>query len=340
MTDKQKGLVETIGEIWKNSEHRNCVRHLYANFKKKFKTYGIQTKVWEAANATTVEDFNRVMTKIKDMNEKAHEWLCEKPAKQWSKSHFRDWSKCDILLNNLCESVNGDRVILEERSAPIFSMLEMIRVKIMNRKAKRRIDLEKWYQNIGPRVAEFMELQTQHSGQFVTHWGGEGHYQINRGSIAYAVMDLDQRTCTCRIWNLTGIPCSHSMAAIYRKGDNPTKYVDKWYFKDTYKKCYSSVLHGIRTEELWFKTNMPLLLPPKDVKQTGRPRKLRIKEIGEIPPNVRKIKHMQKKYTCSKCNQEGHSAKTCEKRAELRAKLKKKVQYLINCVMISWVVLE
>ncbi|KAK2663457.1 hypothetical protein Ddye_002031 [Dipteronia dyeriana] len=181
MTDKQKGLVEAIGEIWKNSEHRNCVRHL---------------------------------------------------------------------------------------------------VKIMNRRAKRRIDLEKWYQNIGPRVAEFMELQAQHNGQFVAHWGGEGHYQINRGSIAYVVVDLDQRTCTCRRWNLTGIPCSHSMATIYSKEDDPTKYVDKWYFKDTYKKCYSSVLHGIRTEELWFKTNMPLLLPLKDVKQAGRPRKLRIKEIG------------------------------------------------------------
>ncbi|KAK2652915.1 hypothetical protein Ddye_012771 [Dipteronia dyeriana] len=136
-----------------------------------------------------------------------------------------------------------------------------------------------------------MELQAQHSGQFVAHWGGEGHYQINRGSIAYAVVDLDQRTCTCRRWNLTGIPCSHSMAAIYSKRDDPTKYVDKWYFKDTYKKCYSSVLHGIRMEELWFKTNMPLLLPPKDVKQAGRPRKLRIKEIGEIPPNVLTQEH-------------------------------------------------
>ncbi|KAK2656344.1 hypothetical protein Ddye_009396 [Dipteronia dyeriana] len=122
---------------------------------------------------------------------------------QWSKSHFRDWSKCDMLLNNLCESVNGDRVILVARSAHIFSMVEMIRVKIIKRRAKRSIDLEKWYQNIGLRVAEFMELQAQHSGQFVAHWGGEGHYQINRGSTSYAVVDLDQRTCTCRRWNLT-----------------------------------------------------------------------------------------------------------------------------------------
>ncbi|KAK1555996.1 hypothetical protein Q3G72_034365 [Acer saccharum] len=114
------------------------------------------------------------------------------------------------------------------------------------------------------------------------------------------------------------------MAAIYSKGDDPTKYVDKWYLKDTYKKCYSSVLHGIRMENLWFKTNMSPLLPPIDVKQAGRLRKLRIKEIGEVSPNARKIARMHKVYTCSKCHQAGHSAKTCAKRAELQAKLKKK----------------
>ncbi|KAI9156201.1 hypothetical protein LWI28_002101 [Acer negundo] len=131
----------------------------------------IRPKVWEAAKATTVEDFNRVMTKIKDMNEKSYEWLCEKPAEQWSKSHFKDWPKCDMLLNNLCESVNGNKVILKARSAPIFTMLEMIRVKIMNRRVNMRIDMEKWYRNIGSRVAKFMELQAQHSGQFVAHLG-------------------------------------------------------------------------------------------------------------------------------------------------------------------------
>ncbi|KAK0571396.1 hypothetical protein LWI29_015101 [Acer saccharum] len=120
------------------------------------------------------------------------------------------------------------------------------------------------------------------------------------------------------------------MVAIYNKGDDLTKYVDKWYFKDTYKKCYSSVLHGIRMENLWFKTNMPPLLPPIDVKQAGRPRKLRIKEIGEIPPNARKIARLHKMYTCSKCHQAGHSAKTYAKRAELQAKLKKKVYQIVK----------
>ncbi|KAK0607251.1 hypothetical protein LWI29_012165 [Acer saccharum] len=37
MTNKQKGLVEVINELWRDSEHRFCVKHMYANFKKKFK---------------------------------------------------------------------------------------------------------------------------------------------------------------------------------------------------------------------------------------------------------------------------------------------------------------
>ena len=75
MTDKQKGLVEAIGELFENSEHRNCVRHLYADLKKKFEADNIMTKVWEATRATTVQDFNRVMAQIKEMNEGAHKWL-------------------------------------------------------------------------------------------------------------------------------------------------------------------------------------------------------------------------------------------------------------------------
>ena len=45
MTDRQKGLVESIGEIWPNCEHRFCVRHMYANFKKKFKDDVIKGKL-------------------------------------------------------------------------------------------------------------------------------------------------------------------------------------------------------------------------------------------------------------------------------------------------------
>ncbi|WJX14327.1 hypothetical protein P8452_04607 [Trifolium repens] len=36
ISDQQKGLVAVFEEMFQRVEHRLCLRHLYANFKKKF----------------------------------------------------------------------------------------------------------------------------------------------------------------------------------------------------------------------------------------------------------------------------------------------------------------
>ena len=132
MTDKKKGLVEAISQLFEGYKQLNCVSHLYANFQLKFKNQLLRGKVWQAARAITVIEFTRVIEDIKSISEEAHKWLSAKPATQWSISHFRKFPKCDMLLNNLYESLNGDTSILEARSLPIYSLLKAIRAKIMN----------------------------------------------------------------------------------------------------------------------------------------------------------------------------------------------------------------
>ena len=56
MTDKQKGLVEAINELWRDSEHRFYVKHMYAYVKKKFNGDLIRNKVWQAVKALTEEE--------------------------------------------------------------------------------------------------------------------------------------------------------------------------------------------------------------------------------------------------------------------------------------------
>ncbi|KAK0585213.1 hypothetical protein LWI29_024743 [Acer saccharum] len=169
MTDRQKGLVESICDIWPICEHRFCVRHMYANFKKKFKDDIIKGKLWKAARSTKVEDFQTYMAEIKELNENAWKWLNEISLSQWSNSFFSIHSKCDMTLNNLCEIVNGDREVLEARSSPIYSLLEMLRIKIMNRRASRKANLKMWYQDIGPKISEVLDLEAKKSGNFVAH---------------------------------------------------------------------------------------------------------------------------------------------------------------------------
>lgn len=72
-----------------------------------------------------MSEWRTMMNDIKDASEKAFKWFSEKSATQWSRSPFQDHSKCDILLNNLCETFNSSILVVREK--PILSMLEKIR---------------------------------------------------------------------------------------------------------------------------------------------------------------------------------------------------------------------
>lgn len=60
------------------------------------------------------------MKAIKDEDEKTHDRLMKKGHIHWSKEHFRTTIKCDISLNNLCESFNSTSAIKVARERPIL----------------------------------------------------------------------------------------------------------------------------------------------------------------------------------------------------------------------------
>ncbi|KAK3206985.1 hypothetical protein Dsin_021031 [Dipteronia sinensis] len=115
----------------------------------------------------------------------------------------------------------------------------------------------------------------------------------------------------------------HAISAIYWRHEDPLSYVHDHYKKNTQKKIWQNVIHGIRMEKYWNKSELPLLLPPKIVKQAGRPKKLRYRGVSEIPANARKFTRIHRSYTCTKFKQQGHSFKTCDTRAGLLAKIQK-----------------
>jgi len=76
MTDKQKGLIPAVEEIFPESEHRFCVRHLYSNFKDAgFKGEILKNQLWTCARASTVTKWEYHICKMKELNVDAHECL-------------------------------------------------------------------------------------------------------------------------------------------------------------------------------------------------------------------------------------------------------------------------
>lgn len=126
-------------QVFLESEHRFCVRHLHSNFQEKFKGEILKKQLWSCARSSSVEAFNRNMEKTKALNKDAHDWLAKMAPNTWVRAYFSVFPKCDILLNNNCEVFNN--YILDARELPILSMFEKIKCQLMTRHYKKRQEL-------------------------------------------------------------------------------------------------------------------------------------------------------------------------------------------------------
>lgn len=309
ISDQQKGLKQALEEVIPEAPTRFCLRHLYANFKNKFKGKALKDLMWAAAKETTEVGFNAKMDQIKVLNKDAYGHLKGIEAEHWSKHKFSQIPKCDMQLNNLCEVFNSK--IVEARDKPILTMCEMIRKYLMTRIVKNGEQMANYRGPICPRAQDKLQLNKVEGRDSRTTVCGGNKFEINLHGKQYKV-DLERQTCSCFKWELTGIPCCHVVAAILHKKLKPENYVNACYHTSTYLRIYSHLLLPTNGSELWPKALGSIVLPPIFKKQPGRPNKQkRRKDIDEVqnPYKMKKAGYAQK---CSLCHQVGHKKQSCK----------------------------
>ncbi|XP_047173523.1 uncharacterized protein LOC124841314 [Vigna umbellata] len=136
ISDQQKGLVLALQELLPGVENKFCVRHIYANFRKKFPCHILRRLLWKATSSTHPQAWETVMREIKDVNPDAFKHLLAIPPRYWSRSRFTGNAVCDTLVNNMSEAFNS--VIVHARGKLIIIMMEDIRIYIMKRWATNR----------------------------------------------------------------------------------------------------------------------------------------------------------------------------------------------------------
>lgn len=202
-----QGLVPTFEELLEGAEHRFCIRHLYANVKAK---YGggtvIRDLIVRAAKATVKADWTAIMNVLKEKSKEAHDYLLAIPPACWTKSHFGQTCKSDMVTNNMTESFNAR--LLEARELPIVSMLDWIRSYLMTRFAENRVKAEKYREKsiVCPRPRKRLEKEIQECRNWEVRYAGDNRYEVSLNRHKFQV-NLTTRSCTCFWWQLNGIPC-------------------------------------------------------------------------------------------------------------------------------------
>ncbi|KAL4564105.1 hypothetical protein LXL04_028157 [Taraxacum kok-saghyz] len=106
ISDKQKGILPAIAELYPSAEHRFCLRHIHENIRKPYHTNEYKDHLWNSALPNTIPEFEKCMN---------------------------DLSRAisDLLLNNMCEVFNSK--VIQARDKPIISCLEFIKQYLMKR---------------------------------------------------------------------------------------------------------------------------------------------------------------------------------------------------------------
>ena len=68
---------------------------------------------------------------------------------------------------------------------------------------------------------------------YSTEWSGGDKYQVV-GYDGQFVVDIKERNCSCKRWQLTRIPCCHGISALKYNNENPEKYIDNYYKVTTF----------------------------------------------------------------------------------------------------------
>ena len=111
--------------MFKRAYQRSCCQHLWIDFFKKFGDEGLRKLFLKAVKAGTEETFQRALSKIKEKNKPAYDYLAILNPKSWSFYTIELSCKVEHVTSNFVESFN--KWLDELRYMPPMKLLDELR---------------------------------------------------------------------------------------------------------------------------------------------------------------------------------------------------------------------
>lgn len=308
LSDRQKGVVDGVEANFPTAFHGFCMRHLSESFRKEFNNTMLVNLLWEAAHALTVIEFEAKILEIEEISREAAYWIRRVPPRLWATAYF-EGTRFGHLTANIVESLNS--WILEASGLPIVQMMECIRRQLMTWFNERREMSMQWSTILVPSAERRVSDALECARSFQVLRANDAEFEVisHEGN---NIVDIRNRCCLCRGWQLYGLPCAHAVAALLSCRQNVHRFTEGCFTVATYRKTYSQTIHPVPDKSLWKELSEGTqnggkpditINPPKSLRPPGRPRKKRVR--AEDRGRVKRVVH------CSRCNQTGHFRTTC-----------------------------
>jgi zinc finger SWIM domain-containing protein 3 len=250
-----------------------------------------------AAQACSIEDFNASIESIRNISTEAAEWIIASKPEHWSDAIFRG-CRYDHFSSNIVDAFNN--WIPTKKEGSIVLMVDSLRTKIMEIIETRREACKAWSGPLTPSMEFKAQEEVTKAGKMTVLCSSETVFEV-RGNAIF-VVNLANWECTCRRWQLSGLPCLHAVAVFNRIGRSFYDYCSKFFRIESYHMTYSGTIFPIPDmDTVDFSAGANLIPPPKP-RTSDKPRRKRFNP-NKIPTVIR---------LCSRCKQAGHNKATCE----------------------------
>ncbi|CAI9764556.1 unnamed protein product [Fraxinus pennsylvanica] len=165
ITDREKGLKESIAEIFQNDDvyHSFCLTHLSEQFMRDLKgqfSHEVKRLMVEdfygAAHALTPEGFQRCVESIKNISIEAYNWIVQSEPVNWANAFFRG-ARYNHMTSNFGELIQS--WLSDAHELPIIQMVDAIRGKIMELIYTRQTESNHWQTRLTPSMEEKLEKE-------------------------------------------------------------------------------------------------------------------------------------------------------------------------------------
>lgn len=306
LSNGQKGIVDAVRRKFPNSCHAFCMRFLSESVGREFKNSRLVHLLWKAAYATTSILFKQKMAEIEEVSPEAAKWMQQFPPSHWALVYF-EGTRYGHLSSNLEEF---NRWILEARELPIIQVIEQIQSKLMTEFEDRRLRSSSWFSVLAPSAEKRMIEAVDRASTYQVLRSDEVEFEVISADRS-DIVNIGIHYCSCRDWQLHGIPCSHAVAALISCRKDIYAFTEKCFTVASYRQTYAEEIHPIPGRLEWRRGDVApmdddpqVVRPPKFRRPPGRPENKRI-----CVEDLNREKHT---VHCSRCNQTGHYKTTCK----------------------------
>ena len=151
------------------------------------------------------------------------------------------------MTTNLAKSFNV--CLRDERHHSICSFLVEHMTKLGAMLVRHKAKSNQWKRSIRLKIDHKVKINIGKDEVYIVSPFSESIFCVFIGTSIFNV-GIKEHSCTCRAWEMSGIPCKHACAVIGFNGQNVADFVDDQFKLSSQNLIYYGFFQGIETHDM------------------------------------------------------------------------------------------